>query len=185
MSARNPYTPTYPQPETNPTSKSLSFLSAIGVENENMHQLSLSDALETVGESTYWSPIENPTGLGTSQFRQNYEVQPDQLEGEIGLNAARKMLNGQINVGDSVEIVLLERIDGDDVQRYRGSFEVTDLESTSLHESELEKYLQGRPFVTEDSPSFESGPYSLTPIGVNYNSGIDDDGISENLEDWR
>ena len=185
MSARNPYTPTYPQPETNPTSKSLSFLSAIGVENENMHQLSLADALETVGKGTYWSPIENPSGIGTSQFRPNYEVQPDQLEGEIGLNAAKKMLNGQINVGDTVEIVLLERLNGDDAQRYRGSFEVTDLDSTSLHESELEKYLQGRPFVTEDSPGFETGAYSLTPIEVNYSSSIDDDGISENLEDWR
>lgn len=174
MSVSNPNT-TYPQRETIGNSQRLSTWNELGL--ENILQMDMTEFLEIAGNSLYWTPVEETDHtLSTSDYRPNYEIGDTDIEGEINLKAARKLLGGKIQKGDSLTLRLVDRSQPEGF--YQGDFEVTTTETTTLPETLSEEYHSGQLIATETPTSFEPDHYNFIVAQVEQD-------YAEDLEDWR
>lgn len=174
MSKFNP-NPQYPRKETSGASQRLSFWSQMGV--ENILHLDMTEFYEEVTDHLYWAPVEE-SGLevGTSQYRPNHEITRSDIEGEISLEAARRILSRPMRDGDSLRLRLIERSNPE--RFFEGNFEATTVETTSVPPNLSKQYQEGRLIATETSPEFESSQYNFVVVGYDQKG-------SEDLENWR
>lgn len=167
----------YPVRSDNLHKKNLQFWNDLGIPVDRIQQV------DRFSDRLYSAPVR-PKAVNDFLVNDYTNTGLSEAEGEIGLNAARKILGDQVSPGEDITVRMFEYQSWPE-EVYDATLEVVD--ESEVKQDAAEEYRKGcvEMINEETPPEFEYGGYDFVVFNDQNEAVVADPEFEFDLKDWR